>query len=282
MPNKTKKPFLCRKNHNRPEVPSKAAKQSTKAAEFSAVSKEVENEVVFRWEEDGSLSKTPFSTSLTVLTVGDGDFSFSYSLALMGINVIATVYNSQQSFLEEFDDSFYRELCALNAPIFFGVDVTKPKWVDTINEAWDILVWNFPHNGKGICSQTHNIYSQQQLLSKFFTNLPRHSSHDGSNLFNPIVKRKKPDKSALFDIVHNNTLSFDRCKLVYITIWSGEPYDSWDVRQIARRCGFVCICSFKFKRDAYAHYQHTKTKRGIKSGFEKPAKTFVFATKFGS
>src|SRR5258708_1355361 len=141
MPKKTKKLFPCRKNHNRPEFPSKAAKQPSKAVEFSAASKEVENEEVFRWEEDGSLSKTPFSTSLTVLTVGDGDFSFSYSLTLMGINVIATVYDSQQSFLEEFDDSFYRELCALNAPIYFGVDVTKLKWTDAIKESWDILVW---------------------------------------------------------------------------------------------------------------------------------------------
>ena len=241
------------------------------------VPKRDENQFVFRWEEDGTLTKTPFSTSLTVLTVGDGDFSFSYSLAMMGISIIATVYDSQQNFLDKFDDSFYTKLQALNSPIYFNIDVTQPKWTSLIKERWDILLWNFPHNGKGICSQEHNIYSQQQLLSKFFINLPKPSANASFNLFNPIVKWEKSE-SALLEIVHNNTLSnaISLGKIVYLTIWTGEPYDSWNVRKIAKQCGFACACSFRFEQDAYPNYQHTKTRRGIQSGFEKPAKTHVF------
>jgi 25S rRNA (uracil2634-N3)-methyltransferase len=232
---------------------------------------------VFRWEEDSSFSKIPFSTSLSVLTVGDGDFSFSYSLATLGINIVATAYDSKDEFFEKYENSFYQELLEMKVPIYFGIDVTKPKWSDRIMEPWNIIVWNFPHNGKGICSQDHNIYSQQQLLSKFLSSFPKQPSNQKFNLFSPILK-KKHTISSLFETVHNNTLmdTFPQSVLVYLTIWSGQPYDSWNIRQIAKQCGLICACSFKFEPNAYPHYNHVKTKGGNNSGFNKPSKTFVF------
>lgn len=228
------------------------------------------NPIIFKWV-DSTLSKLPFSTGLRVLTVGDGDLSFSYSLASLGVDVIPSVYETKDEFIDKYVDNFYDKLTReFNTETVFDFDVTKK--INKSPEEWDILVWNFPHTGQGIKNQEHNVFSQQKLLSKFFSILNNlMTKRNGDQVVTPLVVKNVQDD---LPIVNNNVIE-TKSKLIYITIWCGEPYDSWNVKKIASKNNFKCLFSFPFTPDLYPFYRHVKTK-GSKSLFSKPARTFVF------
>ena len=63
-----------------------------------------------------------------ILTIGDGDLSFSNALfkhhqpALL----TATVYDSLTTLSNKYNDNFYQQLKKQNIPVFFEFDITKP------------------------------------------------------------------------------------------------------------------------------------------------------------
>lgn len=70
---------------------------------------------------------------------------------------------------------------------------------------------------------------------------------------------------------------------ILVTLFEGEPYTLWNVKDLARHVGLRVQRSFRFRADAYPGYKHARTlgnvegERGGKwRGEEREARTFVF------
>ena len=66
-----------------------------------------------------------------------------------------------------------------------------------------------------------------------------------------------------------------------MTIFEGEPYDLWNVRDLARHAGLKVERSFRFQASAYPGYKHARTLGIIEGGGgwkgeDRPARTYVF------
>lgn len=71
---------------------------------------------------------------------------------------------------------------------------------------------------------------------------------------------------------------------IVVTVFEGEPYTLWNVRDLARHVGLQVGRSFKFQADAYSGYEHARTLGNIKGGGgwkgeNRPARTYLFEVK---
>ena len=68
---------------------------------------------------------------------------------------------------------------------------------------------------------------------------------------------------------------------IIVTIFEGEPYDLWNIRDLARHVGLKVGRSFKFQASAYPSYKHARTLGNIEGGGgwkgeDRPARTYIF------
>lgn len=71
---------------------------------------------------------------------------------------------------------------------------------------------------------------------------------------------------------------------IVLTLFEGEPYELWNVRDLARHVGLKVGRSFKFQADAYPGYKHARTMGNITGGGgwkgeNRAARTYVFLLK---
>ena len=71
---------------------------------------------------------------------------------------------------------------------------------------------------------------------------------------------------------------------VVVTLFEGEPYELWNIRDLARHVGLKVGRSFKFQADAYPGYKHARTIGNIHGdggwkGEDRDARTYVFEIK---
>lgn len=172
--------------------------------------------------------KLDFLETDKVLFVGEGNFSFSNSFAnkyLNGTNFTCTCYDSESTILEKYPDAVdnIQNLLDLEAKIYYDVDCTK---FDKRIKKYDKIIFNFPHVGLGIKDQNKNVEANQELLLKFF----------------------QACKKALLPK-----------GIVAVTIKNGMPYDLWDIKKLARACGYKTERSMDFVADDYPGYVHRRT-----------------------
>jgi 25S rRNA (uracil2634-N3)-methyltransferase len=82
-----------------------------------------------------------------ILTVGDGDLSFSYSLYKhhQPRNMTATVYDSLDTMTNKYADNAYLKLVENDVPLLFGFDVTdESSWSTLANQQFDVVIFQFP------------------------------------------------------------------------------------------------------------------------------------------
>jgi 25S rRNA (uracil2634-N3)-methyltransferase len=53
---------------------------------------------------------------------------------------------------------------------------------------------------------------------------------------------------------------------ILITLFEGQPYELWNIRDLARHSGLVVRRSFAFKAEAYPGYSHARTLGVVKKG----------------
>ena len=69
---------------------------------------------------------------------------------------------------------------------------------------------------------------------------------------------------------------------IIVTLFQGEPYTLWNVRDLARHVGLKLQRSLAFKSDDYPGYQHARTLGVIRNGGgawkgeNREARTFIF------
>jgi 25S rRNA (uracil2634-N3)-methyltransferase len=82
-----------------------------------------------------------------VLTVGDGDLSFSASLLKnhQPQQLTATIYDSMACLQEKYGDDYYQQLQQDNCQVITDFDVTDKKtWGKLVKKSFDLVIFQFP------------------------------------------------------------------------------------------------------------------------------------------
>lgn len=120
-----------------------------------------------------------YEHGMQVLTVGDGDFSFSLALARFGCHVVATSYESKQTVQKVYSsvniDATLAELEYLDAQLAYDVDATNLAGTlpaVLANRTFQRIIWNFPCSAvaKGQDGQNQEMEQNKTLVREFVSN----------------------------------------------------------------------------------------------------------------
>jgi 25S rRNA (uracil2634-N3)-methyltransferase len=208
----------------------------------------------------------PFAPEDKILLVGDGDLSFATSLIEHHYcaDLTATVLEkSLQELQEKYPhvDENIAKIEAEDGKVLYGVDATKmgpytdKKGKDGVG-IMDRIIFNFPHVGGKSTDVNRQVRYNQELLVSFF---------------------------------QRATLSLAPGGTIVVTLFEGEPYTLWNIRDLGRHSGLQVERSFKFQASAYPGYHHARTLGVVRNkegeigggwkGEERAARSYVFVRK---
>ncbi|KAG9253875.1 uncharacterized protein F5Z01DRAFT_132886 [Emericellopsis atlantica] len=237
----------------------------------------------------------PFSKTDRILLLGEGDLSFAASLVKHHncTNVLATVYEkSEEEVLEKYPHAKENIDAITTAPapasddeddlpsdfdpedypsdfeapekkqpwlnkILYNIDSTKPLPSVVARPAKPNRVFfNFPHVGGLSTDVNRQVRNNQHLLVETFKRVLPILAPDGK---------------------------------IIVTLFEGEPYTLWNIRDLGRHCGLQVERSFAFQAEAYPGYKHARTCGVIKNrkgeegggwkGEQRSARSYVFIKK---
>lgn len=215
----------------------------------------------------------PFNSNETLLLVGEGDFSFAKTIIernyIMPENLVITSYdNSIEELSTKYPHSFdenYKFLQSEGVPMFFGIDATdliksfklskKTTWTKILGDSWngkclENIMFNFPHTGKGVKDQARNIRDHQNLMLGFFKSC--------EDLFQGVNSKWLKNRSQ-YNSLEAIPLSEEGWGKVILTIFAGEPYESWRIKTLAKENGLQLQRSNRFQWEIFPGYHHKRT-----------------------
>ncbi|AQZ10380.1 YIL096C [Zygosaccharomyces parabailii] len=239
----------------------------------------------------------PFHRNSTLLLVGEGDFSFARSVIeqnyVLAENLIVTSYDdSIEELNAKYPNSFqenYQFLISEGVAVFVGIDATnliktfklskKNTWNKLLGHDWsnkclENIMFNFPHTGKGIKDQARNIRDHQTLVDEFFRSC--------KELFQNVNSKVISNKSHYirgYNDESQNSVSSEGFGTILLTIFAGEPYDSWRIKTLAKGNGLQLERSNRFQWEIYPSYHHRRTnseQETTKPAKEREARMYVF------
>ncbi|KAJ3140082.1 hypothetical protein HK101_003563 [Irineochytrium annulatum] len=178
------------------------------------------------------MPELPFAHSDAILLVGEGNFSFARSLIeqVGGNPLVATSLDTLTVLEEKYSDAAdnVAAIESLEGTVHYGVDATRLGGYRALRRAggYDKICFNFPHCGKGMKDRDRNVRANQELLGGFL-------------------------KSAVGMLRGKGE--------IMVTLRSGEPYDSWQLRTIAKACGLAIKTTIPFLPEMYPNYTHRRT-----------------------
>ncbi|POS84602.1 hypothetical protein EPUL_003720, partial [Erysiphe pulchra] len=223
-------------------------------------------------EQNCKTPKIPFSPDERILLIGEADLSFACSLIRFHncSQVTATVYESEEELKVKYphvNENIRFIENSNQAKIRYSFDVTcTKKWSILLNNnrkasvtrSFDRIIFNFPHVGGKTKDVNRQVRYNQDLLVSFF-------------------------KNAL------SCLSSTTSSSIIVTLFEGEPYTLWNIRDLARHSGLIVARSFSFEFGVYPGYKHSRTIGVIKSesgkdsngwkGEDRSARTYIFIRK---
>ncbi|KAI1117061.1 hypothetical protein F5Y14DRAFT_404671 [Nemania sp. NC0429] len=227
----------------------------------------------------------PFAPEDKILLVGDGDLSFAASLVEHHFcaDVTATVFEkTREELLDKYPhaaDNIAKIEGEDGCRVLFGVDATKmapftnkpgrnkapaPENANAHAQGRstgavgviDRVIFNFPHVGGKSTDVNRQVRYNQELLVSFFQRAIPSLAPGGS---------------------------------IVVTLFEGEPYTLWNVRDLARHSGLQVERSFRFQAAAYPGYHHARTLGVVRSrsgeagggwkGEDRAARSYVFVKK---
>jgi 25S rRNA (uracil2634-N3)-methyltransferase len=218
----------------------------------------------------------PFDPLDRILLIGEGDLSFAASLIQHHgcASVTATVLEPNLEELVAKYPHVEANIAKIKAEagddsdackILYGFDAAKMRrftekkpGTTTVVGAMDRIIFNFPHTGGKSTDTNRQVRHNQELLVSFFKNSLPSLAPKGS---------------------------------IVVTLFEGEPYTLWNVRDLARHSGLKVERSFTFRADAYPGYRHARTLGAVRNrksgevtnsawkGEERAARSYVFVRK---
>ncbi|TMW56687.1 hypothetical protein Poli38472_006697 [Pythium oligandrum] len=169
-----------------------------------------------------------------ILTVGDGNFSFSLALARAfqkteGVTLVVTSHESRESVIETYPDGerILTELAAMqHVEVQHGVDATSSSQMHAFGQ-FDRILWNFPcvRVPQGKDGQNEEMELNKKLLSDFFGHISKMLTSTGE---------------------------------VHVTHKTKPPFSQWGIEEIAAGQGLRHAQSVVFDRCMYPGYSNKK------------------------
>ncbi|XP_057840556.1 heavy metal-associated isoprenylated plant protein 41 isoform X2 [Cryptomeria japonica] len=195
-----------------------------------------------------------YSSSQSILLVGEGNFSFSSALATAfecAQNIVATTLDSKEKVLRVYDTarSSIWNLESRRGLVLYEVDATRLHQIGKLRASqFDRIVFNLPHAGfigGGECSK-EAIKKNNELVSMFF-------------------------KSA--------TEMLRLCGEIHVTNKVGPPYKKWTLEGEAEKYGLYLKESVSFQKTDYPGYMNKRgSGRKINRTFRLgECKTYMFS-----
>ncbi|TRX91352.1 hypothetical protein FHL15_007774 [Xylaria flabelliformis] len=224
----------------------------------------------------------PFTPEDKILLVGDGDLSFAASLVEHHYcaDVTATVFEkNREELLEKYPhaaDNIAKIEAEEGCRVLFSVDATKmAPFTDKSGRSsssskasgsegassaaagvMDRIIFNFPHVGGKSTDVNRQVRYNQELLVSFFQRAAPSLAPGGS---------------------------------IIVTLFEGEPYTLWNIRDLARHSGLQVERSFRFQAIAYPGYHHARTLGVVRNrsgevgggwkGEDRAARSYIFVKK---
>ncbi|KAH8815585.1 hypothetical protein F5884DRAFT_183250 [Xylogone sp. PMI_703] len=222
-----------------------------------------------------SVPTIPFSSSESILLIGEGDLSFARSLVEHHkcTHVTATVLETSHAALVEKYPQAKENVELIEAgggKVMYGVDAgkmaawTKGRKGKEKEGVMDRIIFNFPHVGGKSTDVNRQVRYNQELLVSFFT-----------RAIPSLRPCPTPPTTAPPSII--------------VTLFTNPPYTLWNIRDLARHSGLAVQTSFRFQAAAYPGYRHARTLGVVKSkkgegeggwkGEERDARSYVFVRK---
>ncbi|EZF35559.1 hypothetical protein H109_03287 [Trichophyton interdigitale MR816] len=158
---------------------------------------------------------------------------------------------------------------------------------------WDIICFNFPHVGGLSTDVNRQVRSNQELLVGFFKacvpllSVPN-PTDDWSDFEDEDEYMDEENGDSLSDAGELRRKPRKEPGHIIVTLFEGEPYTLWNIRDLARHAGLRVVTSFKFPWASYPGYSHARTigaiegkdgGRGGWKGEEREARSYVFERK---
>jgi 25S rRNA (uracil2634-N3)-methyltransferase len=201
-----------------------------------------------------------------VLILGDGDFSFSLSIATAvhkrsiftsheSHSTLLDVYPGVQTILDETRRAAKAPDCIMHE--VDATDLARTSALDCHRGSFDVVAWNFPciRMPAGKDGQAEELQINQDLCRSFFQNV------------RPYLKPTTTSTSSASTSGHGAE--------VHITHKVTEPFSWWGMEALAQEAGLVCAGRLVFDKFLYTGYNNRK----VLSNRSFPchdATTFVF------
>ncbi|KAG6974644.1 hypothetical protein JG687_00000206 [Phytophthora cactorum] len=160
-----------------------------------------------------------------ILTVGDGNFSYSLALARAlgpdsGVQLVTTSHESKKSVVETYPDGekILDELHTMpHVTVHHEVDATDAEQMKTLGQ-FDRVIWNFPcvRAPRGEDGQNDEMETNKKLLNNFFAHVAQILTPSGE--VHVTHKTKKPfgqwgieNIAKTNKLRHQQSVVFDRC-----------------------------------------------------------------------
>lgn len=175
-----------------------------------------------------------------ILTVGDGDLSFSEAL-FRTYNpklLTATVLDTRQTLLDKYSDNSLQALEQLGVRVITEFDITRPSTWSAIQSKYDLVIFQFPLVPGIKSKQQYNLMHQ----------------HFGADFSINTLNRRLLRKFLQFSFSY--LLSPQGARLAYISSKDVKPYTEWNIEdQIAKGLDCSFLGSEAFYVEQFKGYQ---------------------------
>nr|CDP32229.1 Putative protein of unknown function [Podospora anserina S mat+] len=212
----------------------------------------------------------PFTPTDTILLLGEADLSFSASLSSHHkcTALTSTVFEPSLPALQEKYPHVDKNISLLLSPpnahpnsppnnnkLLYNIDATK---LSLKSQSFSRIIFNFPHIGGKSKDVNRQVRANQEMMVGFFRRALLHLAPRGK---------------------------------IIVTLFEGEPYTLWNIRDLARHAGLEVERSFRFQAGAYPGYAHARTLGVVRNkktgevserawkGERRESRSFVFVRK---